>query len=481
MTIWPAGTVTPHVHNNAWPRVYNIDQFPYSSEGVVNIYEWFLGQNKSHAANILPVANAGSDITIPATTGSATLDGAASTDADGTIVRYVWKKLTGPAGDTIATPLGTASSTTVSGLTTVGVYTYQLNVVDNRAAIATDTLTITVDSTGTGNAVTLSPLGKITTGDVTQLNNASKFTLEAQFKYEATVSGWTTIMCKSISLNDRIMLHIGPSNNSVYVMVGNGSNSYGYTAANAVSPGTWYHVAAVFDGTQTGDANRLKLYINGVQQTLSFSATAIPATMSSINTAPFMAGGEPSCCYLNGNIDEIRVWSTALSASTINDWKDKLLDSCHPDIANLVVYWPLDNNATPAVATAELGTAYTGTITNGSYVASDQATTSSGCSGARTALLPSLEEVEENKLFTGKIYPNPTQGFMQIELNASISTSVTVNVLDMSGRSLYRNRSPLVKGNNRISLNFASLPSGIYIIEVGDGKAIVEKYKVLKR
>ncbi|MHA4812706.1 LamG domain-containing protein, partial [Flavitalea flava] len=179
---------------------------------------------------------------------------------------------------------------------------------------------------------------------------------------------------KSTSLTDRIMLHIGPNNNSMYVMVGNGSNSYGYTAANAVSPGTWYHVAAVFDGTQTGDANRLKLYIDGVQQTLSFSASAIPANTSTTNTAPFMAGGEPSCCYLNGTIDEVRVWNTALSAGTITSWKDKLLGSCHPNIANLVVYWPLNNDANPAVATAELGTAYTGAITNGSYVTSTQAT-----------------------------------------------------------------------------------------------------------
>ena len=704
LTEWPTGG---HV---IWDRVYEDNLSGGGYDGVVTLYEWFLGQNKSLPVNILPVANVGSDITISTTTGTATLNGSASTDADGTIVRYVWKKIPGSVAGTITTPFGSASSTTVSGLTTAGVYQYELIVVDDRAAIARDTLTVTVVSSGT-NAVTMSSSGRITTGDVTQLNNAPKFTLEAQFKYDATVSGWTTIMRKSISLNDRIMLHIGPSNNSVYVMVGNGSNSYGYTAANAVSPGTWYHVAAVFDGTQTGDANRLKLYINGVQQTLSFSATAIPATTSSINTGPFMAGGEPSCCYLNGTIDEVRVWNTALSAgtitawkdkllgdchpnlanlvvywplnnnanpatataalgtaytgtitngtyvssnqatdttgcgkaltisssgrittgnvtqlnsaskftlealfkydatvssyttimrkstslsdrimvhigpsnnsihlvvangsnsygvtganavspgtwyhlaavfdgtqtgdanrlklyingvqqalsfsatpipagtsstntapfiaggepsccylngtidevrvwntalsaSTINDWKEKLLGSCHPDIANLVVYWPLNNNATPAVATAELGTAYTGTITNGSYVTTDQATTPSGCSGARTALPSSLEEVKENKLFTGKIYPNPTEGFIQIELNASIPTSVTVNVLDMSGRYLYRNRSPLVKGNNRISLNIASLPSGIYIIEVGDGKAIVEKYKVLKR
>jgi len=380
-TLWPDGG------HYIWPRVYNIDKWPNGYDGIINIYEWFLGQNKSLPVNVLPVANVGNDITVSTSTGTATLNGGTSTDADGTIVRYVWKKI-GAAIGTIATPLGSGSSTTISNLTTAGLYKYELIVVDNRAAIARDTLAINVVNDD-ANAVTISPSGRITTGDVTQLNNASKFTLEAQFKYDATVSGWTTIMRKSISLTDRIMLHIGPNNNSIYVMVGNGSNSYGYTAANAVSPGAWYHVAAVFDGTQTGDANRLKLYLNGVQQTLSFSATPIPSNTSSTNTAPFMAGGEPSCCYLNGTIDEVRVWNTALSGATISTWKDKLLGTCHPNIANLVLYWPLNNDATPTTATAELGTTYTGTISNGSYVGSNQATDTTGCSPGKAVAISS--------------------------------------------------------------------------------------------
>jgi hypothetical protein len=337
-----------------------------------------------------------------------------------------------------------------------------------------------IDTTGCGNAVTISSSGRITTGDVTELKNASKFTLEAQFKYDATVSTWTTIIRKGVSLTDRIMLHIGPNNNSIYCMVGNGSNTYGFTGANAVSPGTWYHVAAVFDGTQTGDANRLKIYIDGVQQSLSFSATGIPASTSNTNTAPFMAGGEPSCCYVNGTIDEVRVWNTALSAGTIADWKDKLLGSCHPNAANLVVYWPLDDNATPATATAELGTAYTGTITNGTYVSSLQAIAPSGCSGARV-FAPPFEDIKQNKPVTGKVYPNPTGGLIQLELNAPVLKPVTVHVHDMFGRTLYRHRTSLVKGFNRISLNITSLPAGVYMVEVRDGNVIVEKYKVLKQ
>ena len=488
LSIIPNGT---HGWSTYGPVYHHLNYANGVYEDPISLYEWFLGQDKSLSPNVLPVANAGANQNISTSPGSAVLDGSGSTDAVG-IVRYLWKQISGPKTITISNTYTSSISAaaahktkSISGLTIAGTYRFELTVVDVRAGFSKDTVDINAGTIplAEGKALTISPLGKIVTGDVTQLKNASRFTMEAQFKYNATLSRWTTIMAKSTSLKNRIMFHIGPNNNSIYVMVGNGSNSYGYTGANAVSPGTWYHVAAVFDGTQTGDANRLKLYIDGVQKTLSFGGGSIPASTSDSNAASFVAGGEqvPNCCDVNGTIDEVRVWNTALSAGTISAWKDKLLGSCHPNIANLVVYWPLNNNSNPAVATAELGTAYTGTIINSSYVSSNQATASSGCSGARVATPPALEQVEENKTFTGKIYPNPTRGLVQIELNAPVLKSVTVNVLDMFGRYLYRNRRPLVNGNNRISLDIASLPSGTYIIEVRDGKAILEKYKVLKQ
>lgn len=445
-------TLMPDGGHFIWPRVYNVDSPAYTHgyEGIINIYEWFLGQDKSLPANVLPIANVGNDTTISTSSGVATLNGGASTDADGTIVRYVWKKI-GTAAGTIATPLGAASSTTVSGLTTPGVHQYELIVVDDRAAIARDTLTVTVVNAG-AHAVTFSPLGRITTGDVTQLNNASQFTLESWFKYDATVSGWTTIMRKGISLNDRIMLHIGPSNNSIYVMVGKGSNTYAYTGPNVVSPGNWYHVAAVYDGTQV-DTLRLKLYINGIQKILNFSGT-IPTTTSAINTAPFMAGGEPSCCYLNGTIDEVRVWDTALAGPTINAWKDKLLDTCHPAAARLVVYWPLNNTANPATATAALGTAYTGTITNGSYVASTQATDSTGCSPGKAVTISS-----SGRITTGDV--TQLNNASRFTLEAQFKYHATVS----GWTTILRKMTSLT---NRIMLHIGPNNNSIYVM-VGNG------------
>jgi poly(3-hydroxybutyrate) depolymerase len=138
LTIWPTGG---HI---VWDRVYT--DTAYKFDPVLNIYEWFLAQNKSLPVNILPVARAGNTINITTGTATAKLDASTSTDADGRLVRYVWRKISGPSAGVITTPFGTSSSTTVTGLTTAGTYQYQLNVVDNRAAVSRDTLTIVVSS-----------------------------------------------------------------------------------------------------------------------------------------------------------------------------------------------------------------------------------------------------------------------------------------------------------------------------------------------
>ena len=83
-----------------------------------------------------PVANAGTDKTIAVNT-SITLDASASTDADGSIATYQWKK------DTVV--VGSAKTLVLDSLPE-GVHTYTLTVTDDNGAKATDDILITVES-----------------------------------------------------------------------------------------------------------------------------------------------------------------------------------------------------------------------------------------------------------------------------------------------------------------------------------------------
>jgi len=94
------------------------------------------------AANVPPVANAGTDQTLQLPANTGTLNGSGSTDSDGTIATYAWSKISGPATFTIAS--ASSASTTATGLV-VGVYKFELVVTDNSGAVAKDTVQITVN------------------------------------------------------------------------------------------------------------------------------------------------------------------------------------------------------------------------------------------------------------------------------------------------------------------------------------------------
>jgi poly(3-hydroxybutyrate) depolymerase/ribosomal protein L14 len=90
-----------------------------------------------------PVANAGADIDITSPANSVTLDGSASSDADGTITNYSWTQIGGPSQFTIGN--ANAAVTSLSDLV-AGTYSFLLVVTDNDGAGAVDTVVINVNA-----------------------------------------------------------------------------------------------------------------------------------------------------------------------------------------------------------------------------------------------------------------------------------------------------------------------------------------------
>ncbi|MEZ2443159.1 PKD domain-containing protein [Chitinophaga sp. RCC_12] len=93
------------------------------------------------ATNKPPVANAGSNIQVQLPVNSASLDGSASTDADGQITTWAWTKTAGPAGGDLSA--ANAAKTNVANLV-AGTYTYRLIITDNTGAKDTATVNVTV-------------------------------------------------------------------------------------------------------------------------------------------------------------------------------------------------------------------------------------------------------------------------------------------------------------------------------------------------
>ena len=90
------------------------------------------------------------------------------------------------------------------------------------------------------------------------------------------------------------------------------NNNYGQVSYNLNG---YQNIAFTYDGSQTGNSNRLKVYLNGILQTLSFTGT-IPSSVSNI---PAIDIGKRSWTtrYSEGSIAQVSIYNRALSASEI--------------------------------------------------------------------------------------------------------------------------------------------------------------------
>ena len=82
-----------------------------------------------------------------------------------------------------------------------------------------------------------------------------------------------------------------------------GTNYFFNTSAVFRDPSAWYHIVLAVDTTQATDTNRLKLYVNGVQQTLS--ATYPAQNTTELSTAQRNIGAESGRYYFDGCLTEI--------------------------------------------------------------------------------------------------------------------------------------------------------------------------------
>ncbi|CAM3610048.1 DUF1735 domain-containing protein [Elizabethkingia occulta] len=102
------------------------------------------------------------------------------------------------------------------------------------------------------------------------------------------------------------------------------------TASSAFSTGIWYHVAAVYDGTQ------IRIYVNGELASSRNAARTVDLTDPTGFYFGFSAGGR----YIDGAISEARIWSRALSRNELTN------GACgvNPKSEGLIAYWKFNES-----------------------------------------------------------------------------------------------------------------------------------------
>jgi len=425
-TIWATGG------HSIWDRVFDT---AYKSQNP-NIYEWFLAQNKSYKANIRPVAYGGKDLTTLTATGSSVLNASGSRDFDGSIVRYVWRQLTGPKSTALSSPVSKDGLCPVSGATIAGTYTYEVKVIDNRADYKSDTIVLTaisnelpVSVTGLSQSITLpistvavdgrgsyDPDGDIITYKWTQVsgpspamieNPDSAYTsitglLEGEYSFRLTV----TDNLNSASGSSLTVTVIPPPNIRPTAKAGNDD-----TLNAPVS-------TLVLDGSQSYDRDGRIVQYKWVKLLGPSSFTIESPTAATTNISNLVEG------------------SYKFRLIVFDDRGDSAMDN------HYVIVKAAANNT--------------------------------------LASQKSLNAIEfRNNTPTG-LFPNPASAFTMLEYYSDVQGRATIMLHNATGQLAQANTAIATAGSNNYKLNLSTLQKGIYIVSVScnNGKPVVHRLVV---
>lgn len=125
----------------------------------------------------------------------------------------------------------------------------------------------------------------------------------------------------------------------VKLEIGNGS----VTGDQVVNDGEWHHFAISMTGISlTGTS----IYIDG-NQVNNINMNNIVLNTSAYNKVEISRGDWNN--YFNGGMDDIRIWDTDLSATTIKNYMHARVDSDHPDYANLQLNYVFDGTTSAII------------------------------------------------------------------------------------------------------------------------------------
>lgn len=162
------------------------------------------------------------------------------------------------------------------------------------------------------------------------------------FSLEAWInaSSWNTsafqgtIAIKENNTNNGGFMFRAGASGVINFAIGAGTNSAWseLTTSSVLNTGTWYHVAATYDGS------KMKVYLDG----LLIDSLSSTITVGGSSSTPLTIGYHPTYTgrVWNGKIDEFRVWDKALTQSEITANMNS--EFCSLTVTDLAGYYKMD-------------------------------------------------------------------------------------------------------------------------------------------
>ena len=206
----------------------------------------------------------------------------------------------------------------------------------------------------TSNAINLTGTNYVDAGST--LNATNIKTLECWVKFN-NFTGTQEILSRSTNAAGIELLVYNNTLAFFCMQSGSNTSNVSYPTSN-LTAGVWYHIAATWDGTKES----MSIYVNGVK------VSGAPSNVGNINTNPivnpsgtFRIGqwsDAGSTRYLNGTVDEVRIWSINRTASEI---KNGLYNPVATNTPGLLAYYNF-NEASGTAVNATGNTAFDGIL-----------------------------------------------------------------------------------------------------------------------
>ncbi|OFX76274.1 MAG: hypothetical protein A2X12_07815 [Bacteroidetes bacterium GWE2_29_8] len=354
--------------------------------------------------------------------------------------------------------------------------------------------------------------------DNSALQTSGNITIE-MWMYNYGSSDTRNIFYKNRTAEGVIWLGNASGKNNVLVyQYGQGGIYQSVVSNSSIAINKWTHIALV----RNFNEGKLYWYINGKLD----KEVIANYTYSATSTNPIFIGY--SGTKFNGLLDEFRIWNKALTKAEINDVmnnklsviqnqntilniefdennSDTIYDSSPNKINGRLVYdakltnyhpsllkysWSNTDTTSATNVSPSITTTYTLTLSNGNVSATEHIVVyiyqlKNNIADSLLDLKSELNIVDGSNFVTSKsknfnvnIYPNPSDGNVNIVCHKDILDNILIKVYDMVGTELASEKINYYSDSFKYKLNLSYLKKGIYIIYVSSNNN-TECYKIV--
>ena len=154
----------------------------------------------------------------------------------------------------------------------------------------------------------------INCGNIISLQNTSVLTISMWFNFNTLT---TQRMLGHYTTNNGITIESDSS--FFYFVIANSSLTYATLPITGnVTINNWFNIIMVYDGNQSTNETKLKVYLNNQQKTLTYVGT-IPTSLAVNNSANLRLGSTASGFIdMDGKLDQVAIFDYALTQAQVN-------------------------------------------------------------------------------------------------------------------------------------------------------------------